>query len=142
MVVGGAGQVELPEVRERLQRLRERLAPVRAQGPATEEAARESIAQAPRRVVWPMIRRRHDDLVGDFAAPQRGARSADVSRADSRAAAARLTREHARQELAAALDESERRADLPPDQRDLKHRVRREEGARLRAEREKTERER
>ncbi|MEV4066191.1 hypothetical protein [Nonomuraea dietziae] len=51
-------------------------------------------------------------------------------------------REHARQELAAALDESERRADLPPGQRDIEHRVRSEEGARLRAEREKTERER
>ncbi|MEV4162137.1 MobF family relaxase [Nonomuraea dietziae] len=135
-------EVELPEVRERLQQLRERLAPIRAQGPAMEEAARESIAQAPRRVVWPMIRRRHDDLVGDYAAAQRGARSADVSGADSRAAAARLTREHARQELAAALDESERRADLPPDQRDIEHRVRSEEGARLRAEREKAERER
>ncbi|GAA2418708.1 hypothetical protein GCM10010404_91640 [Nonomuraea africana] len=135
-------EVELPEVCERLQQLRERLAPVRVQGPAMEEAARESIAQAPRRVVWPMIRRRHDDLVSDFAAAQRGARSADVSGADSRAAAARLTREHARQELAAALDESERRADLPPDQRDIEHRVRRKEGTRLRAEREKAERER
>ncbi|WP_344840896.1 hypothetical protein [Nonomuraea dietziae] len=39
-------------------------------------------------------------------------------------------------------DESERRADLPPDQRAIEHRVRSEEGTRLCAEREKAERER
>ncbi|MEV2273835.1 AAA family ATPase [Nonomuraea africana] len=130
-------EVELPQVRERLEQLGERLAPIRAQGPALEQAARESVEQAPPRVVWSMIRRRHDDLVGDFAAAQRGARSVDVTNADSRAATARLTRDQAQEELAAGLSESERRADLPPDQRDIEQRVRSEEASRRRTERER-----
>ncbi|MFC7723237.1 hypothetical protein [Nonomuraea recticatena] len=61
-----------------------------------------------------MIRRRHEDLVGDFAAALRGARGVDVAAAGSRAVAARLTLDRARPQLAASLSERERRADLPP----------------------------
>ncbi|MFD1935581.1 MULTISPECIES: hypothetical protein [Nonomuraea] len=69
-------------------------------------------------------------MVRDFDAAQRGARNSDITAAGARAADARQTRDHAREELAAVYGESDRRADLPPDQRDIEQRVRAEETSR------------
>ncbi|MER7613379.1 MobF family relaxase [Nonomuraea wenchangensis] len=87
-------------------------------------------AQAPPQVTWPLVRRRHSDLERDFEAAQRAARDRDVTDAAQRAEQARSEHANLRREFAAVQEEQERRADLPPDRRDIEHAARAEHAQR------------
>ncbi|MEU0566810.1 hypothetical protein ABZ297_15660 [Nonomuraea sp. NPDC005983] len=121
---------ELPALRERQAQLRERLAPVRESGRALEEAARQAAEQPPPEAVWPLIRRRHADLERDFDAAQRGVRGRDVTTAQQRAHTARQGQACAQHELTAVQQELVRRADLPPDRREVEQTARAEHAER------------
>ncbi|MDP4504045.1 MobF family relaxase [Nonomuraea turcica] len=122
----------LPLIGEDLAAARERLAPILAEGPALEAAARRAAAAAPPAADWPLIRR-HQDLERDVDAARRTARARDVDAAAHRAAQARHVHDLAQQHLAALQDEHQRRADLPPDERDLERAARAEHAKRQRA---------
>ncbi|MEV0201433.1 hypothetical protein AB0H81_34060, partial [Nonomuraea sp. NPDC050691] len=101
-------QDELEGLRQTQARVREHLAPVRAQGPALETEARAAAEQAPPATVWPLIRRRH----------------ADLERED--------TQQRAQAELAALQRETLRRADLAPERSADEHAARTEHTERQR----------
>ncbi|MFG3439965.1 hypothetical protein ACGF0J_22180 [Nonomuraea sp. NPDC047897] len=125
-------QADLPRVRAELVAVRERLEPVRLQGPALQEAAERAAAQAPPGNVWPMVRRRHADLERDLDNALRGARAVDVDDASQRAGRARHNHDLAHAQLAAVQQEQQRRADLPPDRRDVERAARAEHAQRQR----------
>ncbi|MGW4799226.1 hypothetical protein ACWEPC_43095, partial [Nonomuraea sp. NPDC004297] len=123
----------LPRLREDLAAVRRRLAPVLEQGPALDTAAERAAAQAPPAADWPLIRRRHADLERDLDTARRGARARDVDTATQQAAHARHIHQQARAELAAIKDERQRRAALPPEQRDIERAARAEHAQHQRA---------
>jgi hypothetical protein len=125
-------EAALPHLREDQAAVRERLAPLLAEGPALETAAKQAAAAAPPSTTWPLIRRLHTDLERDLESAQRGARARDVDAAAHQAAQARDGHQKARAELAAVKDEHERRADLPPDRRDDERAARAEHAQRQR----------
>ncbi|WP_181449333.1 MobF family relaxase [Nonomuraea aridisoli] len=123
-------EAELPEVRSSQARRHEHLLQVLDQSTGVEQIARQTAEQAPAPVTWPLVRRHHADLERDFDAARRGARSSDVTEAARRAEQARAAWAGLQQELAAARDEAARRADLPPDQRDIEQAARAEHAER------------
>jgi hypothetical protein len=125
-------EAELPQIRDRQARQHERLDQVLERASGAEEIARQTAEQAPPQVTWPLVRRRHADLELDFDAVQRAARSRDVTDAALRAQEARAAQAGLRQELASVRDEQERRADLPPDRRDIEQAARAEHAQRQR----------
>ncbi|HEX4815640.1 MAG TPA: hypothetical protein VFV66_23095, partial [Nonomuraea sp.] len=125
-------EAELPRIRDRRARQYEYLDQALEHVSGAEETARQAAEQAPRQVTWPLVRRRHADLERDFDAVRRAARSRDVTDAALRAQEARAAQADLRQELAAVRDEQERRADLPPDRRDIEEAARAEHEQRQR----------
>lgn len=123
-------QADLPRVRAELAAVRERLEQVRRQGPALQEAAEYAAAQAPAANVWPLVRRRRHDLERDLDSALRGARTRDVDDAGQHATRARHDHNMASNELAAVQEEQQRRADLPPDRRDVERAARAEHAQR------------
>ncbi|MEU8364894.1 MobF family relaxase [Nonomuraea sp. NPDC048882] len=122
----------LPRIAEDLTAVRERLAPILAEGPSLEAAAERAAAAAPPPAAWPLIRRRHADLESDPDSARRGARARDVDAAVQQAALAWHVHQRAHAELAAVQEEHERRADLPSDQRAVEHAARAEHAQRQR----------
>ncbi|MBT2234431.1 MobF family relaxase [Nonomuraea sp. NEAU-A123] len=107
-------------------RLTQQLTPILAQGPALEDAARQTAAQAPPPYAWPQVRQRHAELKRTFDSALRAARERDVALAQMRAHEHRKAHAAAQQELTAIQSEIMRRIDLPPDQRDLEQLIRAE----------------
>ncbi|MEV0149487.1 MULTISPECIES: hypothetical protein [unclassified Nonomuraea] len=112
-------EAELPQLRDRQARQHQDLEQILVRRPTLEQDARQAAEQAPSAVTWPAIRRRHDDLTRDFDAVQRGARTRDVTAAARSADEARATQVRHQQELDAVKSEVSRRADLPPDRREI-----------------------
>ncbi|MFI7455446.1 AAA family ATPase [Nonomuraea sp. NPDC049714] len=129
-------QADVPRIRAELAAVRERLEQVRRQGPALQAAAEHAATQAPSGNVWPLVRRRHHDLERDLDSALRGARARDVDDAGQRATRARHDHDLAHAELAAVQEEQQRRADLPPDRRDIERAARAEHAQRQRQARE------
>ncbi|MGV9386190.1 MobF family relaxase [Nonomuraea sp. NPDC003707] len=125
-------ETALPEVRERQAHEHERVNQALEHGAELQEAARQAAEQAPPQVAWPLVRRRHADLERDFDSVQRGARSRDVTEAALRAQEARTAQAGLQQEQAAVREEKARRADLPPDRRDIEQAARLEHAERQR----------
>lgn len=111
----------LTDLHERQERLSQQLAPIRARGPALDEAARQAAAQAPPSDTWPQIRRRHAELLRAFDVSLHTARERDVVRARVHAHEQRRAQNAAQHELTAIQRETIRRIDLAPDERDLEH---------------------
>ncbi|MEV6866669.1 MobF family relaxase [Streptosporangium subroseum] len=122
---------ELVQVRIRVEQADARNERLRRQGPALQDAAEQAAAaaaglQAPPRSAWPQIRAQHAHLNGDWEQMLRAARAVDADDADRAAAQARSRYILLRREFGAAMDESQRRDDLPPDQRQVEHDARAE----------------
>ncbi|WP_157255097.1 MobF family relaxase [Nonomuraea typhae] len=133
-------EAELPHLAERRAAIAEHLAPVREEGPAIQEHARQAAAQAPPAATWSLISRQHDDLERGWESARSQARTTDVTVADGHSTAARQTYQRARQQLAATREETERRADLPPDVRAVERQARAEYAERERQAAERGER--
>ncbi|MEV4169130.1 hypothetical protein [Nonomuraea sp. NPDC049709] len=118
-------ETELPQVRARQDHQHEHLDQALAHSTELQQAAQ----QVPPEVTWPLVRRRHADLERDFDAVQRGARSRDVTEAEQRAHEAHAAQASLREELTAIQQEQARRADLPPDKRDIQQAARAEHQA-------------
>ncbi|MFI7468860.1 hypothetical protein [Nonomuraea sp. NPDC049646] len=123
-------ETALPRLREDLAAARERLALVLRQSLALEAAAEQTAALAPPVTAWPLVRRRHHDLERDWESARRGAWARDVDAAAQRADRARQVHQVAQAELVAVHDERRRRADLPPDRREIEHAARTENAQR------------
>ncbi|MEU8251987.1 MobF family relaxase [Nonomuraea sp. NPDC048916] len=123
----------LIDLNEREEGITQDLAPIRAQGPVLEESARQTAAQAPPIGTWPQVRHRHAELVDSFDVRLRAARDSDVATVKMRAQAHRQAHKAAQHELTTIQCEIMRRADLPPDQRDLERAARAEEATAQRA---------
>ncbi|MFC6364465.1 MobF family relaxase [Nonomuraea thailandensis] len=81
--------------------------------------ARQTLAQAPPRTVWPLIRHQHHQLTRHWDSLLHDVRHADLQAAEHDAATARTTQQRTRSELAALQQEIARRAALPP----ARHRI-------------------
>ncbi|MGR6913629.1 MobF family relaxase [[Actinomadura] parvosata] len=111
------------------ERITQELTSLRAQGPALDEAARQTAAQAPPAGTWLQVRRRHAELTRTLDTELHAARQRDVSLAKMRAREHRQAQAAAQRELTAIQNEIMRRIDLPPDQRDLEQLIRAEHTA-------------